>query len=1026
MECFFIHNEWNDICILNEKNIISRKNIENERGYFYYEDEYLIIKWDMWNDRNKFKKKNNIYIDVNIFEDVKILEIKFDNMIDTYFMINDIDIVKNNNRGVYKIKKKLINIIWDNDEDEIIFNNNNNYFELNYFLNQQNLHLDNKDNDKNNNKDNNKDKNTNNARNEYNFLKDKVSNIDLIDNDDDNEYFNIDDNELFYLIDGFFYNKVYLENNKLNKNKTYCMNLDIKYNKNENFFFNLFKFNKNYLDIENYINCRDKFIINENDILNKFFYFDSNYNLKINKIKKKILTLSEWGYPPFGGGENWLLNLSKIYSDLNFEVFLICFSDGFTGNKFNKLNIIDLNYVKIIQMPFDLVEILKLVKIIKPSIINHQGIKRIEFMKIANVLQIPFITGFCFWNNIIKQVHSNINILENKNLEKDETFDIVINNSYVYCASEFVNDVIHKFFNKRIEVIETITLKDDYYVDVRNNKYVTLLNCHYSKGGFLIKYLLENLNIKIPLLLVHTECDDKINLDEVRELMNIRNKKNNINILYEKKQNVIDIYKVTRIMLVPSICDETFCRVAYEARMNNIPIITTKCGNLKYLLKNYARFLDQDIQLWKKEIELLYPRCNNIKPKKNNFIEIYEKNIKEKVLKLVNEACVTKYKFDEKNVAILAPWADQGLGIQARSYYNTLKIMGFNVSIFSFKPYHASESNNFLQNNKKEWEYDNIYYSHNYRENIDYFEILDFLHKYKVKKLILIEATFEPIFKIMSLLKLFDIKIYLIINIECVKITEINYHIIFDKILCNNFNSYFIMNNLIQNKCNYLGFHLEHEYFQNFKKNLKHNKKLNFVCSGGLNSISRKNIDILFEIFLSLFSENNNFKNINFNILIQGIEIPNQLKEDHPQINKIIKNCSYIDNLKNISENDIYIHCGGQEGLGLGFYEALYLGLPILTIDWTPNNEIVKNNYNGWLVDCDIDKVYENNECLINRGIINRNNFKLKIIELVENIDNTNLIINNTISNKDYYIEKNKNKFEKNLSNFLSTIPSFY
>ena len=396
--------------------------------------------------------------------------------------------------------------------------------------------------------------------------------------------------------------------------------------------------------------------------------------------------------------------------------------------------------------------------------------------------------------------------------------------------------------------------------------------------------------------------------------------------------------------------------------------------------------------------------------------------IKNNVKNIISKAIVSKYKPNSNNILIIAPWADQGLGIQARSYYNTLKKIGFNIFIFSFKPYHASEENNFLQVDKNEWDYENIYYSPNYRENIDPFEILNVIHTNKIKNVLLIEATFEPIFKIMSLLKLINIKTFLIVNIECVKISEINYHVLFDKILCNNFNSYYILNNLIPNKCSYLGFHLENDYFKNYIKETKNNKKLKFVCCGGLNSISRKNIDKIFESFYNILTENN--YNIELTILIQGIEISHKLNKDHPKIIKKFKNYSYNENLNNISQNDIFIHCGGQEGLGLGFYEALYLGLPVLTLDWTPNNEIIKNNYNGWLIPINIDKVYENQECLINRAIINDINLKNKILEIITNLDNTNAIINNTINNKDYFIKRNKNKFEDNLSRFLSTTPN--
>ena len=66
-----------------------------------------------------------------------------------------------------------------------------------------------------------------------------------------------------------------------------------------------------------------------------------------------------------------------------------------------------------------------------------------------------------------------------------------------------------------------------------------------------------------------------------------RNEKNNINKLYtEKIQDVKQIYSVSNIVLLPSIVDETFCRVAYESKINNIKTIAYNNGNLKYLLKD--------------------------------------------------------------------------------------------------------------------------------------------------------------------------------------------------------------------------------------------------------------------------------------------------------------------------------------------------------------------------------------------------------------------------------------------------------
>ena len=136
-------------------------------------------------------------------------------------------------------------------------------------------------------------------------------------------------------------------------------------------------------------------------------------------------------------------------------------------------------------------------------------------------------------------------------------------------------------------------------------------------------------------------------------------------------------------MLVPSLCDETFCRVAYEARMNNIPIISTSNGNLKYLLKNYAFFINDNNPIkWQESIEKLYYKINLVNKNSNKIINAYENKIRSSVKNIVLSANKSKYNFNLKNVAIIAPWADQGLGIQSRSYYNTLKSLGYNVYIF--------------------------------------------------------------------------------------------------------------------------------------------------------------------------------------------------------------------------------------------------------------------------------------------------------------------------------------------------------
>jgi glycosyltransferase involved in cell wall biosynthesis len=229
-----------------------------------------------------------------------------------------------------------------------------------------------------------------------------------------------------------------------------------------------------------------------------------------------------------------------------------------------------------------------------------------------------------------------------------------------------------------------------------------------------------------------------------------------------------------------------------------------------------------------------------------------------------------------------------------------------------------------------------------------------------------------------------------------------------------------IISKLLGNKVNYLGFHLNHQYFKNIQKNFKKNMNhIKFCCMGGLNSLSRKNVDLIIRSFYNLYNQNEYF-DWELNVYIQGVEIPDIVNMYKcSKINYFIKQLSYQEIISKYIDNDIFIHMGSHEGLGLGFYESLYCGTPILTMDWIPNNELIFDYINGWLIECNSSNIYDNNNSIINQGVISDNNLLNKIIEIL-NDDKTIDIINNTIKNKDFLINSNKIKFEKNLNYILN------
>ena len=900
MEYTFIHSEWTDIGIFDNKNNIHRKYIKNEFGTYTELNGDFIIQWNKWETKDIFIKIADKYIDKKFYEkyikNVKLTEIKLSinhGLVDDYCInhIKNIIYKKDDFRFFGQIKYYndilLIFLLKDVERKYVKIGIDDIYYDEKYL--GLLIH-----------------KNAKETKKET--FKKIDNNYYFYENDDKNNDKG-DDNTKKYeykVLD------IHFKSEKINKR----VKKMILSNSSNNLS------NKNYLNIQNiekYLNIWNSNNNNHNKLEEMNFY---KTNFKIEKKEKCILTLVEWGYPPFGGGENWILNMNKIFHKNGYYTVLLCFSHPI-DKEFQKMDIIDLDYVKIIQMPYDLVNVIKIIKIISPLLINHQGINRMTFMKISNLLQIPFLTGFCFWNNIIKMknTNDNINMLKNDSLEKTDEFESILKNSYTYVASDFMNEIIFKLYGKKLSVIESISLEEECKVDFfgDNNyferKYVTLINCHYNKGGFLIDYLCKNVNVNIPLQFVYTELDENITIPYIEKLIEERNKNHPINnsILIASKTDIKKIYNTTRILLIPSLCDETFCRVAYEGLINKIPILSTENGNLKYIVKDYAFFINEiKKEDWKKKIEEIYFQKKffyEYVKKDIEYVkyETIENKIMKKISKIKNKSFNNqsfnnqslkkdlKYSFNEKNIGFIVPWCDQGLGIQARNYYMTLKKLGYNVFIYSFRPYKSSEKNKYLQVQPHEWDFENIQYSSNYRENLTYEELLEFIYTFHIQKIVIMEATFLNIFQIAFFLKMIHVRIYVLVNIECVHLKELQYHLIFDYILCNNNETYLLLKDVFKNDVQHIknmGFHLE--YFYKNKKEIKKDLHyIKFCCIGGLNALNRKNIDVIIKAFYNLHLENKYFY-WELNVYIQGFEIPDIIYTHKCfKINYFVKELSY-------------------------------------------------------------------------------------------------------------------------------------
>jgi glycosyltransferase involved in cell wall biosynthesis len=803
---------------------------------------------------------------------------------------------------------------------------------------------------------------------------------------------------------------------------------------------------KRYYDYDNINKIAKNLQINHCDI-----DLDTNLNdliLTKDYDKPIYLVLSEWGYPPFGGGECWLIDTMKWMSEYGYACYYVYFTDHTkqSGGNFTEIKVIPPSQTGqsgyFIQFTDNIVKLLKFIKLLDPKIISHQGLNRIKYMKIANLLEKPFVTGFCFWQDIIKEQvppRSLVNLdqnshkirlrefsqsipdiynrdMLNRDLIPDQNFQVVMKNATsAYVCGQFVERIVKKVHDVLLPVINTISDEKHYKIcetfdlDTSGEKYVTIINVCGLKGGFLVREILKNVS-DIPFMLIDSQDNMTELSNELEKIIGDRNKRFATKSLYIRGFNndIIEIYRKTKLLLIPSLVDETFCRVAYEGMMNRIPIISTKNGNLPFLLNNYADFLDENPAIWANHIKNLcgigIETDGDIQLKNMSMrpIPIDPMTDKKKFVNMIYKSligCNYDY-YDSNNIGLFCPWADQGLGVQCREYYNVFKHLGYNVNVFSFKPYGSTEDNPKLQSDEKEWTYPNVHYYDRVREETCTHDFLDFLWKTRVKKLIIVETCYNRVFELANLCHLLGIQVYSIPNLETIRYPEIHKHYIFDKILCNNMMTYDLLSKFIPNKTYHLGFRMlcylsskQQDAFPTFIGSNKPIDKKTFFCCGGLNSITRKNIDKIVESFNQLEKEKL-LGEFELHVYIQGREIPPNInKYATEKIRIFIGSKSYREIRELYDNNDIFIHLGDHEGLGLGFYESIVCGTPVLTIDTPPNNEIIKENVNGWLIKCDYLKLNDNSEGIVKMANLNIHHIKTKIVEVIQKYDREKIML---------------------------------
>jgi len=745
---------------------------------------------------------------------------------------------------------------------------------------------------------------------------------------------------------------------------------------------------------------------------------------------KRYVIVSNWTRP-FGGGEEFLFQTMQWASQLGMKSYWIGFCNA-KNEPFKEFELVVYDFGLILKIPggFSQKKTINWLKLLRPDIVHHQGQLRKDFFECCEQNRIEFMSGYHFWWGAIclDSEKKNVDILENaKYHTTDDELKYLYDKKYcnLYTVTKFVSNCIEKVTSYKIP--DNIYASSSYSkckitnMNILKNRYVSMVNIHKLKGGEILLHLMKRCK-NIPFLGVKTEYGSEDLDKEIEDAVRERNEDGEQCMIMDRVSDAKIIYQQTKILLVPSLVDETFCRVVNEAMMNGIPVLTTGAGNIKFLVGNNHLVIPfENKRKWKSVVEELYFHDDVLLKYSKEALMNYNLFSEQRAIELFErKVSNVLQKSKEMNVMIFSPWCDQGLGIQSRNYSDILKRTDYNVHIFALKPYNA-DSCIEMQRNPEEWRMDYIYYSPKNREEVTDIEIITFVKKYNIGKCLLPETCWFRVFEIAKLLKKINVKCYAIPNIEIVRKDEIFKHRYFHKILCNNnlckniFNSYGIINT------EYIGYGIDND---NIKfKSKKMGEKIKFLFIGGMNAFSRKHGIEICEAFDLAYQKR---KDIELTCTVQMFNLLEDVYKNkidkfinHPGINFIQEHLTYSDIINKYYENHISIQVSKHEGLGLGFYEALNTGTPIISLDTPPHNEIIKNEVNGWIIPCHYKKMIDNKDPLFESAYFDPKVLGEKIINICENFGEYNDIIKSLII--DYNERLHLSKFTEL---FLNSIDS--
>ena len=618
------------------------------------------------------------------------------------------------------------------------------------------------------------------------------------------------------------------------------------------------------------------------------------------KEMKRCMFITKIAYP-FGGGEKYLYDVFQWMESWGYDVLWIAFCDKFHQPFPNTLW---KRPCVCVRGEFTKATIQAWIQCMQPDVIHTQGVGTPTIVDAAIDCCIPICVGFHFWTHLITLGSSgNRAILDHIEEHKLDPFYTVIQTHpliHPYVCSEFINTVVEQLHPGHhwpvLHPTSNLHAKGDQSI---TPSMITQLNTHPLKGGEWLPSIVKQCP-QYSFCFVDSEPGSNHVVEQLNMCSNVT--------ITPYVDDVESIYQNTRILLVLSLVDETYGRVAYEGLYYGIPMITTGKGHLRSLCGDgalYVSSVSEVVETIKRlDDPVLYQQCVDAARKqfytlssgREQFREFIEKHVFSRIL-------------------ILAPYSDQGLGIQTRRYRTILKQQGFSVFIFSYRSYYSQ------QINPNEWDMEDVFVSSHIREDIPFHEIKACIVRYSITHCIIPETCFSHIFEVASFMRSLGCKVIAIPNVEIIRHSELAKHRVFHECWLNNQFTYNVLKSYSFLKIRAIGYPiLAPEPIASWTRHTLH-----FLCVGGMNAFSRKQIDKVIHAF-------RNVSQCQLTVTNQG-DRSGTVSDVPSHITYIETPLTHAAILDYYRQCDMVIQVSTHEGLGLGFYEALEMGKPLLTLN---------------------------------------------------------------------------------------------